>query len=450
MLFFQYVVLNIFQAIPFPFPERSIGPQSQFQKFFAEKCSFPRNLYKAFQTHLIVVVMKRLNLFGAIALAAVVLTASPAVNAQENGNRDEYGKVVRGPYETNRFGDNWFIGVGGGINSFWTDGYKMKVAPSIDASVGKWFTPSVGMRIGYSGFMTKLNMAPEKFDYMYVHGDFLWNMSNAFSGYKDTRFWNLVPYLHAGWYRAYDKDVTILPNNELAVGGGLLHNLRLADRLDLIIDMKAIIVNGRVMGASGIAVQPSVTAGLAVDLGFPNFVRTSTVIGAVELAQADQVAALQAAAVALELANANLEGDIIKLQKTNKNLNAQVADLKKKQTHEMDAAEFFKGMSPVPIYFNIGATTLTTDELAHLDFVAKNIVAKADKCPKVYITVMGSADSNTGTAKRNAKLSEARGKYIADLLTTKYGISKDKLVVKSEVVKAAANPELARAVKITF
>ena len=55
--------------------------------------------------------MKRLNfILGAAALAAVALTASPAVNAQENGNRDENGKVVRGPYETNRFGDNWFIG----------------------------------------------------------------------------------------------------------------------------------------------------------------------------------------------------------------------------------------------------------------------------------------------------------------------------------------------------
>ncbi len=424
-----------------------------FQKFFPENSSFPRNLYKAFQTHLIVVVMKRLNLFGAIALAAVALAASPAVNAQENGNRDGYGKVVRGPYETNRFGDNWFIGVGGGVNTFWVDGMKfgdLKAGPGIDASVGKWFTPSIGMRIGYSGFNTKLDMAPKEFGYMYIHGDFLWNISNALGGYKETRFWNLVPYLHAGWYRAYDAGVANFPNNELAVGAGLLHNLRLADRLDLIIDMKGIVVNGRVAGSSGVAVQPSVTAGLAVDLGYPGFVRTSTVIGAIEMANEDETAALQAATLALELANATLEEDMIKLKKTNKDLNARIKDMKKPNPHDVDIAEFFKGMSPVPVYFNIGATTLTVDEMAHLDFIAKNIVAKADKCPKVYITIMGSADSNTGTAKRNAKLSEARGKYIADILTSKYGISKDKLVIKSEVVKAAADPELARAVKITF
>ena len=41
--------------------------------------------------------MKRLKfLFGAAALFAVVLTASPALSAQENGNRDMNGKIVRG------------------------------------------------------------------------------------------------------------------------------------------------------------------------------------------------------------------------------------------------------------------------------------------------------------------------------------------------------------------
>ncbi len=395
--------------------------------------------------------MKRLNLFGAIALAAVALAASPEVNAQENGNRDENGKIVRGPYETNRFGDNWFIGVGGGVNMFWTDGYTIKnVGPSVDASVGKWFTPTIGMRVGYSGFTTKLNNAPDEFGYLYVHGDFLWNISNAIGGYKQTRFWNFVPYAHAGWYRAYDAGKDGFPNNELAGGIGLLHNLRLNDRLDLIIDMKGILVNGRVIGASGIAVQPSVTAGFAVDLGYPNFVRTSTVVGAMELAAADQMAALQAAAVALELVNANMEDDMIALQKQNKDLNAQVKELKKNQKPSVDMHDVLKGMSPAVVYFNIGKATLPVDEMAHLDYIARNLVVKAEKAHKITITVTGTADSNTGTTKRNATLSEQRGKYIADLLTTKYGISKDRLVIKSKVVKAAVTPELSRAVQISF
>lgn len=410
--------------------------------------------------------MKRLKLFwGAAALAAVALTASPAVNAQENGNRDEYGKIVRGPYQTNSFGDNWFIGAGGGINVFLNDGYKTNIGPSIDAGLGKWFTPTVGMRVGYSGFNTNYwadqpsvlgrtldqeeGKYQQKFGYMYFHGDFLWNISDAIGGYKETRFWDFVPYLHAGYFRAYGLDGADYDNNEIAAGAGLLHNLRLTDRLDIIVDMKAIIVNGRVNGSDGVAVIPSVTMGLAVDMGWPNFVRTSTVIGALETAAVDQMAALEAAAVALELANATLEQENLNLQNKNANLTDQVNKLKK-ATAGMNPADFYKELSPVTVYFNIGKSTLTVDEMHHLDYIAKHILAMADKQAKVYITVMGSADSNTGTQKRNQSLSEARGKYVADILTSKYGIAKDRLVVKSEVVKAMADPELDRAVKIAF
>ena len=49
-------------------------------------------------------------------LLAVLSISAFSASAQENGNRDSLGRVVRGPYETNRFGDNWFIGVGGGIS----------------------------------------------------------------------------------------------------------------------------------------------------------------------------------------------------------------------------------------------------------------------------------------------------------------------------------------------
>lgn len=412
--------------------------------------------------------MKRLKfIFGAAALAAVLMTASPVVNAQENGNRDENGKVVRGPYETNMFGDNWFIGAGGGVNMFFNDGCKAKIGPSIDAGFGKWFTPSVGMRVGYSGFNGNLwsdtpsdlgrtfdtdeDMYLQKFGYMYFHGDFLWNISNALGGYKQTRFWDFVPYLHAGYFRSYGLDGSDFYNNEIAAGAGLLHNLRLTERLDLIVDMKAIVVNGRIHEGSGVTLVPSVTMGLAVDLGWPAFVRTSTVIGALEIANLDQIAALEASALAFEVANAALAKENDDLAAANTKLQNQVNALKKSTpAGAADADAFYKGMAPMAVFFQIGKAVLAPDEMQHLEYIAKNILAKADKQSKVYITVMGSADSNTGTPAINKRLSEERGKYIADLLTTKFGISKDRLIVKSEVVKAASEPALDRAVKFSF
>ena len=409
--------------------------------------------------------MKRLNfLFGAAALFAVALTASPALNAQENGNRDMNGNIVRGPYETNRFGDNWFISAGGGINIFLLEDYNVRIGPSIDAGFGKWFTPSVGMRVGYQGFNTGAwsnqpgilgtvkdsdkNQYLLKFGYMYIHGDFLWNISNAFSGYKETRFWDFVPYIHTGYFRAYGLDGVNYINNELALGAGLLHNLRLSDRLDLIIDMRATVINGRVINSEGVAVLPSVTAGLAVNLGWPNFVRSSSIVGALELANLEKTAILEGAIAALEIANASLEDQNIQLDNANKKLSNEVKKMKNEVKQE--PVNFFEGMGPATIYFEIGKATLSDKEMQHLDFLAKNLIAKADQETQILVTVMGSADSNTGTLKRNQHLSEARGKYVFDILTTKYGISPNRLTIKSEVVKKDAKPALNRAVIISF
>ena len=393
--------------------------------------------------------MKRLNLlFGAAALIAVSMAASPSLMAQENGNRDENGKIVRGPYETNRFGDNWFIGVGGGINSFWIENMdvdNMKIAPSIDAYFGKWFTPSVGMRAGYQGIGAQMDQM--KFGYMYFHGDFLWNISNALSGYKETRFWNFVPYLHAGYFRTYDFDNSDFANNEIAAGAGLVHNLRLVDRLDLVIDMRATIVNGRVVNSSGLAVLPTVTMGLAVDLGWPNFLRTSTIVGAVETAAAENMAVMETAALALEMANIALEEQNADLAAANKKLKKENATLK---TQVVSTDALFNDMGPATLYFNIGESELCAKELQHLDFIATNLLTKVDKDTKIYITILGTADSTTGSMQRNEHLSKARGEYIYNLLTGKYGITPGRLVMQSEVIPHPADSAMARSVVIKF
>jgi outer membrane protein OmpA-like peptidoglycan-associated protein len=231
------------------------------------------------------------------------------------------------------------------------------------------------------------------------------------------------------------------------MGAGLLHNLRLTDRLDIIIDMRATVVNGSIHGSSGAAVLPSVTAGVAFDLGWPNFVRTSSVLGAVEAANEERAAILEAAIVALEAANAALEGENMSLKKKNSDLSKTVKQVIKE---EAEAEAEVVQMQPITVYFNIGQAMLGDLELQHLDFYARNIIEKVNADPSVSIVIMGSADSNTGTASRNKHLSEARGKYIVNLLSEKYGIDESRVVLRSEVVKAKTRPEMERAVIISF
>ena len=181
---------------------------------------------------------------SAVAIAMCIgMAASLTVSAQENNNRDENGKIVRGPYETNRLGDNIWIGVAGGINVFENSFSDIGgVNPALDINVGKWFTPSVGARIGYQG-LTASTWSDEQYPYFkkmgddgryknafntaYIHGDVLWNISNAFSGYKETRRWNFVPFLSAGLARSFKNGTA---NNEFAIGAGLLNNIRISNK----------------------------------------------------------------------------------------------------------------------------------------------------------------------------------------------------------------------------
>ena len=53
-------------------------------------------------------------------IVAIALMAMSVAFAQENNNRDENGNIVRGPYLTNEFGDNWFISLGAGANTLFS------------------------------------------------------------------------------------------------------------------------------------------------------------------------------------------------------------------------------------------------------------------------------------------------------------------------------------------
>jgi outer membrane protein OmpA-like peptidoglycan-associated protein len=239
--------------------------------------------------------------------------------------------------------------------------------------------------------------------------------------------------------------------NEFAAGAGLLHNLRLAERLDLIIDMRATVVDAHVRGASGVAVLPTVTMGLAVDLGWPAFIRTSTVLGEYEAVTVDQIAALEATALALEIANESLQEENAMLNASNGKLSKEINSLKAKAgTPSFSATDFFNDMGPAVVYFNIGKTVLDDKEMKHMDFIAANILTKVDQNTKIHITVAGTADGTTGTLKRNQYLSKARGEYVMNLLIQKYGISKDRIILHPEVISKPSDPALSRTVTITF
>ena len=233
--------------------------------------------------------MKRLYLI------ALFIIVSLAATAQENGqSRDAQNRIVRGPYETNRFFDNIFVGVAGGVNIYFGEHdsygkFGKRMAPALDIHVGKWFTPSIGARVGYSGLQAKGwttagtkyakgadgSMFKEKFGVSYLHADAMWNFSNAVSGYKETRTWNFVPFVGVGWARSYGNDTH---DNEIGFDAGLLNVVRLCDLLDLTLEARCLLVNQRFDGVGGGRIGEgmlSVTAGLSFNLNRRGFKRAS-------------------------------------------------------------------------------------------------------------------------------------------------------------------------------
>ena len=102
-----------------------------------------------------------------LSLAAVALIAMGA-NAQSYSEYSESSNVQtetttssdKFKVETNHFWNNWFITVGGGGQIFFGDLDKYmeigdRITPTLDISVGKWFTPGFGLQASYSGLKLK-------------------------------------------------------------------------------------------------------------------------------------------------------------------------------------------------------------------------------------------------------------------------------------------------------
>ncbi len=197
------------------------------------------------------------KIISILALAAAFTTAA---FAQEDGNRDAEGNIVRGPYVTNGFWDNTFIQLQGGVNLMGANhmgqgnGAKSIVpALGLEVDLGKWFNPNFGLRLGWQGLNTAYypgsTKIKEKNFFSYTHADFLVNVSNWASGYKQTRVWDFVPYLHAGWIytpaTGYDKAL-----NKPGVGVGLYNKIRLTDHWGLSLDLRAILCSNSIMGTT--------------------------------------------------------------------------------------------------------------------------------------------------------------------------------------------------------
>ncbi len=329
----------------------------------------------------------------------------------------------RGPFLTNRFGDNWFIAAAGGVNVYFgeSDGYVKfgkRMAPALDVALGKWFTPAVGARLEYSGLKAKggspyagapfvvgsvltgkgdHSYFPKKFNYTFIHADFLWNISSAFGGYKETRFWEFVPFAGFGPAIAAKTEGEKHKIREFGFTAGLINKLRLGNRVDLNIEARGMLVKQIFDGVSGGRRGEgmlSVTAGLSVKLGKTNFDKYVPVPPADYTPYNNRINALEG-----DLAASNARADQL------------ARDLAAARNQVRIDKEYL--FPDVAIFFEIGKATLSKKEKVNVDFIA-DAIKKMPAGKKIVLD--GNADSVTGTHKRNMTLGEQRIKTVYDEL----------------------------------
>ena len=349
---------------------------------------------------------------------AICVVAAASVNAQVVKGAE--AQTLRGPYETNRLFDNVFIGVAGGVNLYLGESDKeldfaKRLAPAVQGYIGKWVTPSVGIRLGYYGIQAKgwakvpnAYVVPDpnsptggkqKFHQNYIRGDLMWNISNAIGGYRADRFWDIAPYLGAGvmWNKATKKNVhgEYTKNTELAVTAGLYNMFRVAKALDVTLDVNLSVVNQRYDGQVGGHRREGIaSAALGLAYQFKN----------------------------REFSRAHAPVDVTPYNNKIKDLNKLLNDaneLNKKLQADLDAEKAKdKGEkviikdgetkvvpSPFAVYFPLGKSTLTPAQKNSIKYFVET--AMASNKDRTF-EIVGAADSATGSAKTNEKLGQAR------------------------------------------
>ena len=371
-----------------------------------------------------------------IVLSALLLVTGMSVYAQEDfsksikttttivENADKY-KV-----ETNRFWSNWFVTAGGGALIFFGDhNMQMKfgdrLSPALDIGFGKWFTPGIGVRFMYSGLTIKGAtqngshstgkvydasqwLDEQKFDFMNIHGDVLFNASNLLCGYNEKRFWSVTPYVGLGWILTWETPRARNFNASI----GLINSFRLSSAFDLNLDVRGTATKDEFDGEIGGRKEEgllSVTLGITYK--FPKRTWGRSTVKTITFSD-EELRSMRERLNAMNEENSRLKDELV------------VASNKTPEK----VVETSILAAPCLITFQISRSILSNEARVNLGFQAE--LMKKNK--NAVYTIIGYCDKGTGTKEFNQRLSKARAEAVYNCLVKEFGVPTSQLRVTYE------------------
>ena len=363
----------------------------------------------------------------------MLAVASLSLNAMAQEDPTEKYSV-----STNSFWSNWFISADVMYGAFYTNeeadanfsksplkSFRSNIGASV--AIGKWFTPGFGLRTKFQGIWGR-NVQTEDAStnavkFWNLQEQALFNLSNMFCGYSETRVWNFIPYFGFGAVRNMSDN--IYADN---VSVGILNTWKLSKRVLLNLDVNFNVANdydafraanGFVANNYGSSIKNSdrffaAELGLTFNLGKCTWNKTPDVDAIKALSQG-QIDALNAQLTDAQSENARLKDLLANQQKEVAQTTAMVAA--GKTVTKVVAA-------PVSVFFNINKAKIASKK----DLQNVNELAKVAKENNSKIVVTGYADSKTGSAEYNKKLSEKRANTVADELV-KMGVDRNNIEI---------------------
>jgi outer membrane protein OmpA-like peptidoglycan-associated protein len=378
-------------------------------------------------------------------------------------------------FSANVWDNNWFLSVKGGMSAFTGkpvghgDFFDRK-KPLLNISAGKWFTPFIGGRLAYQGLQL-IDSDIESRSYQNVHADFLYNIAAHFKkSYDELPKWDLIPYAGCGIIRN-----SYTHQKPFAISYGIIGRYRLADRLHVSAEIGATTTwqdfDGK--GAPNKLGDHLLQASIGLDftigkVGWKKVIDPKPYIfqndilmdhlgkmkdenfklnkmhkkDAMALAEMRKILEIEGLFDKYDLAM-NTDGENVKTHPRNNysGLNSLRARLRNKgwngdednykpmlkendnnseKSAEMSPEQYFQVMkdgkifvgSPIFFFFKLGTDELTERaQIINIKEVASNI-KKYGLCARI----VGAADSQTGTAYINERLSAKRAEYIAKMM----------------------------------
>ncbi len=369
-------------------------------------------------------------------LFLMLAVASLSLNAMAQEDPTEKYSV-----STNSFWSNWFIQAGvnwnagyvGTDNIFSNPFYKFPLGAGpkdtdhaaltslgFSLAIGKWFTPGLGLRTKVNGLWLGKAFDSDVPMYLGVNEHVLFNLHNLLGGYDEDRFWNFIPFIGAGVAHTIKTPAGMGKAGTYTFSAGLLNTFKLSKKLAANLELGYTNYGTEILGigATG-GIMPkhrfnqfSVEVGLTYNLGKGTWNKTPDVDAIKALSQG-QIDALNAQLTDAQAENARLK-DMLANQPKAGDPGTAIAT---KTVTKVVAA-------PVSVFFNIGQSKVASKK----DLQNVSELAKVAKDNNSKIVVTGYADSKTGSANFNQKLSEKRANTVADELV-KMGIDRNNIEI---------------------